>query len=142
MEKCVVKAGRFYETKNGSIVFSIFDKNCTAEDYDLFEMRVIRGGHGNPDFFGATHGSMTHSRYVAKDDGTFHHDRSLTIDEDRVVHGLDIIAEVERDIIGREYSTINDSLVKCVGKTEQGQIRPFFMEDKIISVKWKEGKWR
>ena len=37
---------------------------------------------------------------------------------------------------------VRNNSVQMLGKTEQGQIRPFFMEDKIISVKWKEGKWR
>ena len=37
---------------------------------------------------------------------------------------------------------VRSNSVQMLGKTEQGQIRPFFMEDKIISVKWKEGKWR
>lgn len=37
---------------------------------------------------------------------------------------------------------VRNNSVQMLGKTEQGQIKPFFMEDKIISVKWKEGKWR
>lgn len=37
---------------------------------------------------------------------------------------------------------VRNNSVQMLGKTEQGQIRPFFMEDKIISIKWKEGKWR
>ena len=37
---------------------------------------------------------------------------------------------------------VRNNSVQMLGKTEQGQIRSFFMEDKIISVKWKEGKWR
>ena len=41
----------------------------------------------------------------------------------------------------KSVEVMNNS-VQMLGKTEQGQIRPFFMEDKIISVKWKEGKWR
>ena len=37
---------------------------------------------------------------------------------------------------------VRNNSVQMLGKTEQGQIKPFFMEDKIIIVKWKEGKWR
>lgn len=37
---------------------------------------------------------------------------------------------------------VRSNSVQMLGKTEQGQIKPFFMEDKIVSVKWKEGKWR
>ena len=37
---------------------------------------------------------------------------------------------------------VRNNSVQMLGKTEQGQIKPFFMEDKIISIKWKEGKWR
>ena len=37
---------------------------------------------------------------------------------------------------------VRNNSVQMLGKTEQGQIKPFFMEDKIISVKWKEGNWR
>ena len=37
---------------------------------------------------------------------------------------------------------VRNNSVQMLGKTEQGQIKPFFMEDKIIRVKWKEGKWR
>ncbi len=37
---------------------------------------------------------------------------------------------------------VTNNSVKSLGKAEQELLKPFLMEDKVISVKWKEGKWK